>query len=241
MAPKLPARLTRGAFHGFPRIDQLHERGRDGHQSENAQMNCIPASIAAGMEYLTGKPYSGDAVKEAVYGRSYEGPTQIYRYLDWVKSQGVRMRPVLSHDPEILVAELRKLLEQGTPAVISIPGNLNHLPADPMHPSAVTHVVIAAGFDENGNIRVMNPWGGVWLDGNDAFWASRICYGELWAMEPVRGEAPPAQVAGAQHGPRNVAQPSEPGRGRTPLRILRKAAPLAPRPVFTTVLAPEQP
>lgn len=181
--PGQPLSLIQRGFDRFPRINQLREVTHDGHKSENAEMNCIPASIAAGLEYLTGKSYSGDGVKEAVYGRTYTGPTQIYRYLGWVKEQGVEMRPVLSHNPEVLVAELRKLLESGTPAVISIPGDVNRPPSDLLHPSSVTHVVIAAGFDENGNIRVMNPWGGVWLEGNDAFWASRICYGELWAME----------------------------------------------------------
>jgi hypothetical protein len=145
---------------------------------------------------------------------------------------------LLSPDPEVLVAELRQLLEEGTPAVISIPGDPDRPPTDTLHPSSVTHVVIAAGFDENGDIRVMNPWGGVWLDGNDAYWASRICYGEVWAMERIDGERPPAQVAGAQNRPRNVAQPGPQEQGRNPVRLLRKSAPVPPRAIFTNASAP---
>ncbi|MBS2031909.1 MAG: C39 family peptidase [Deltaproteobacteria bacterium] len=176
--PKVP----HGGIPKFPRIDQLSERTADGHKSENAGMNCIPASLAAGLEYLTGKPYTADQVKEAVYGREYVGPTQIYRYLAFVKSQGVEMKPVLSRDSKVLVGQLHKLLEEGTPAVISIPGEVGSVPADPLHPTGLTHVVIAAGVDADGNIEVMNPWGGRWVAGDDAYWASRICYGELWPM-----------------------------------------------------------
>lgn len=240
--------VTRGVLHGFPMVNQLHEVTTDGHVSENAEMNCIPASIAAGMEYLTGRHYTGDEVKEAVYGHAYTGPTQIYRYLAYVKEQGVEMRPVLSHNPEVLVAELRKLLASGTPAVISIPGDVNRPPSDLLHPSSVTHVVIAAGFDESGNIRVMNPWGGVWLAGSDAFWASRICYGELWAMDKLDGVVPQekplistvardldqgldhdaAQAAGQ---PRSEPQPAQ---GRAPMRVFKAIA----APIEAAVAAP---
>ena len=67
-APVKPVPPLKARFASFPRIDQLHERLPDGHASENAGMNCIPTSIAAGLEFLTGKSFSGDAVKEALHG-----------------------------------------------------------------------------------------------------------------------------------------------------------------------------
>ena len=179
-------------------MDQLHERGPDGRFSRNAQMNCVPASIAAGLEYLTGRRYTAEGVKDAVYGQGYAGPTQIYRYLGWVRAQGVVMRPILSHDPEVLVRQLRALLASGTPVVLSVPADLERPRGDAVRPGGITHVVVAAGFDPAGRIRVMNPWGGVWLDGSDGYWASRICYGELWAMEPLpHGRHIPAVLARA--------------------------------------------
>ena len=183
--PHAPARSRGSArpFAHFPEIDQLRERAPDGGLSLNAQMNCVPASIAAALEFLTGRSYSGEAIKAAVYGAAYIGPTQIYRYLAWVRTQGVHMRPVLSHDPQVLVRSLRALLARGVPVVLSVPGDPSRAPLEALHPRGVTHVVVAAGFDASGNIRAMNPWGGTWLTGSDAFWAARICYGELWAME----------------------------------------------------------
>lgn len=187
-SPAAPSPADR--FASFPRLNQLAATTRAGHADPNAQMNCIPTAVAAGLQFLTGRGYDGDMVKDAIYGPAYVGPTQIIKYLGYTRDEGVALEAFTSRNSEVLVAELRRLLSLGEPVVLTLPGNLDQPPADLLHPRQLTHVVIAAGFDEAGNIRVMNPWGGVFVSGNDAYWASRICYGELWGMRKLDDAAP---------------------------------------------------
>lgn len=239
-APVAPEPADR--FAGFPRENQLAASPSSGHVDVNAQMNCIPTAMAAGLSFLTGKGLDGEQVKRAIYGADYVGPTQIIKYLGFARDQGVALEVFTSRNSEVLVAELRRLLSLGRPVVLTLPGNLDQPPADLLHPKQLTHVVVAAGFDAAGNIRVMNPWGGVWVSGNDAFWASRICYGELWGMRKLDGEAPrvaastpqrtgplEVQPASAQSAGSRRAEPRGPRwsralRGRPARRILRALA-----------------
>jgi hypothetical protein len=197
-------------FSGFPRLNQLAASTRSGHADPNAQMNCIPTAMAAGLQFLTGRAFDGDMIKDAIYGADYVGPTQIIKYRAFTRDQGVALDVFTSRNSEVLVTELRRLLSQGEPVVLTLPGNLDQPPADLLHPKQLTHVVVAAGFDQAGNIRVMNPWGGVWVAGNDAYWASRICYGELWGMRKV-DRAAPAVATQRRSAPSLDVQPARAG------------------------------
>ncbi|MGZ3676050.1 MAG: C39 family peptidase [Ktedonobacterales bacterium] len=170
----------------FPLIDQRHESTVDGYPDENANWNCVPASLAAGLTYLTGKQFDGDQLKDAVYGQGYRGAQAARTYVAYCARQGVTLAPFDSGDAAALVARIHTELQRGHPVVLTMPSQWGIPPADPLHPSGSTHVGIACGYGP-GMLRVMNPWGGFWHDGTDAYWRARLCYGEIWILSKTQG------------------------------------------------------
>lgn len=166
---------------GFPLLSQLHEPTTDGYPDENARWNCVPASLAAGLMYLTGKQFDGDALKDATYGQNYQGAQAARAYTGYCARQGVALAPFDSADRGALVSRIHADLLRGHPVVLTMPSQWGIPPADPLHPSGSTHVGIACGYGPSA-IRVMNSWGGFWHDGTDDYWRARLCYGEIWIL-----------------------------------------------------------
>jgi hypothetical protein len=99
-----------------------------------------------------------------------------------------------------LVSKLKDLVRRGVPCLVSMPAAWNTPESNPRHPVGVTHVGVAATLTPDGALRVMNPWGGFWQDGDDAYWAARLCYGVIWALEPgseMALQARPAEIKAA--------------------------------------------
>src|SRR5260221_4906186 len=96
----------------FPLISQL-----DG--DPNGPFDCVPTSLAAGLEYLTGRKYTGGEVKDAVSGRAYanEG-TAAVDYVEYCAKQGVRLFPV-NGSPAYLVGQAHAYLAKNMPVVFS--------------------------------------------------------------------------------------------------------------------------
>ncbi|MGZ3640315.1 MAG: C39 family peptidase, partial [Ktedonobacterales bacterium] len=170
----------------FPLIDQRHESTVDGYPDENANWNCVPASLAAGLTYLTGKQFDGDQLKDAVYGQGYRGAQAARTYVAYCARQGLALAPYDTGDSAALVARIHTELQRGHPVVLTMPSQWGIPPADPLHPSGSTHVGIACGYGP-GMLRVMNPWGGFWHDGTDVYWRARLCYGEIWILSKTQG------------------------------------------------------
>lgn len=171
---------------GFPLVSQLHEPTSDGYPDENARWNCVPAALAAGLTYLTGKQPDGDELKDATYGQGYQGAQAARAYITYCAARGVTLAPFDSGDQGALVARIHDELLKGHPVVLTMPSQWGIPPADPLHPSGSTHVGIACGYGP-GMLRIMNPWGGFWHDGSDGYWRARLCYGEIWILSKIQG------------------------------------------------------
>lgn len=172
-----------GNLPNFPLRDQLTERPSDGQSSENARNNCVPTSIAAGLSFLTGKAFNGDQLKDAVYGQGYTGVMSASKFVDYCAKQGVKLYAV-SASQQGLVTAIHNHVRSGHPVLVTMPSNWGTAPTNPVAPGISTHVGIACG-ESVGSLRVMNPWGGFWQDGSDAWWQARLCYGQVWPMEKI--------------------------------------------------------
>lgn len=178
----------------FPLVNQLQSPTLDHAPDENARENCVPSSICAALDYLTGKTYEPDAIKDAVYGQGYTGGQSAAHYIAYAARQGVTLRSVRGSQSQ-LVTTIRSELQAGHPVLVTMPSQWGTAPADPVHPSGWTHVGVMCGYGP-GVLRCMNPWGGFWQDQSESWWAARLCYGEVWPLsggamssdyEPVSG------------------------------------------------------
>jgi hypothetical protein len=150
---------------GFPMLSQ-----RD--SDVNALYNCVAASIAAALEYLTGKTFRAGEVKDAVYGSTYVGGTAGWKYVAYCAQQGVKLEPINGNGDQ-LVAALHAEIAAGHACLIT--------ETDP-YASGWTHVCAAYKCD-GGSVTVMDPWidEPVWK--SDATWATQLADNQIWRLE----------------------------------------------------------
>lgn len=165
---------------GVTLIDQLHEATSDGQVDEDANDNCVAASIAEGLHILTGKVFNGDEVKDTVYGQGYVGVQSARAYTSYCDTQGITLAYRTGNQAQ-LVACIHAEVSAGHPVLVTMPSMWATAPTDPVHPSGSTHVGIAVGVGA-GVLRVMNPWHGFFQDQTDAWWQARLCYGQVWML-----------------------------------------------------------
>lgn len=168
---------------GTTTIDQLNETTSDGLADENANDNCVAASLAEALHILTGKNFNGDELKDAVYGQGYVGVQSAASYVPYCRSQGVDLIVNKGSQTE-LVNCLHTEVSAGHPVLVTMPSQWATAPANPVYPSGSTHVGVAVGVGP-GMIRVMNPWHGFFQDQDDAWWQARLCYGQVWSLQKV--------------------------------------------------------
>lgn len=152
-------------LNNFPMISQ-----RDG--DLNQDFDCVPASIAACLQFLTGRSFSAREVKDAVYGPSYTGGTAASQFVDYCEQQGVKLSPV-NGSGMILVMALHNAIQHGKPALITEP--------DP-YLSGWTHVC-AAYSEADGGITVMDPWIVAPVTKSDSEWATLLQDNQIWTLE----------------------------------------------------------
>lgn len=161
-------------------INQLHEPTVDGGPDEAAQENCVPASLAWILEDLVGGTFDGDEVRDAVYPEGYTGGTNIPAYAPYAAQHGVSLTPVYG-DGAAMVAALHTAVSGPDDALVTIPSDWNAAPpSDPAHYPGYTHVCAVAYVLDSDHLRLMNPWGGVWMDVSNEWLAPRLCYGVVW-------------------------------------------------------------
>jgi N-acetyl-anhydromuramyl-L-alanine amidase AmpD len=160
---------------GFPMVSQL-----DG--DTNAQFDCVPASIAAALEYLTKRPYTSAQVKDVVYGKAYRGNTDPARYVDYCTQQGVLLWPVAGADNEALIQTTKQQLAQGHPVLLT--------EVDPYMPagSGETHVVVAYACDAD-SITAMDPYIDAPVTRTDQQWLNDLRSNQVWIMENIQEDA----------------------------------------------------
>ena len=174
---------------GARTLDQLTEPTLDGQPDNNTRDNCVPASIAEGLNILrdpsSNTPtFVGDELKDAVYGAGYTGFQAAADYVTYCGDHGVWLAVERSSQMG-LIALIHEQVSAGHPVVVTMPSQWGTAPIDPVHPSGYTHVGLAVGVGPDA-IRVMNPWHGFMQDATDDWWAARLCEGEVWIMQPAQ-------------------------------------------------------
>lgn len=156
----------------FPIISQLV----DG--DVNDQFNCVPTSIAAGLEYLTGNKFTGGQVKDAVYGTPYQGVTEIGAFAEYCTQQGVHLSEVWGIGT-VLTNAIIGNIKNGLPVLGTEPD-----PYEPKGTTGWTHAIIFYGFDENkGTLTAMDPYIAAPVTKSVTEWASILQSSEVWSME----------------------------------------------------------
>ena len=142
---------------------------------KNADFDCVPASIAACLIYLTGKHYTASEVKDAVYGVPYTGGTAAIKYVEYCAAQDVKLYPMDGNGAQ-LVAALRSMISNGLPCLITEP--------DPYMPagSGYTHVCAAYSCD-GASITVMDPWIDSPVKKSDGAWVAQLQDNQVWVLE----------------------------------------------------------
>ena len=167
---------------GFPTLNQNHEPANP-YPDINSGMDCVPTSVAAALTWFTKQQYFGDQIIDAVYGSNYTGGTAASNYVDYCAARGVKLYSV-GAKPDTLVWYIHQLIHAEQPILVTVPGQWNNPDISGANPGPVTHVMVVTG-DGPGLIEVMNPWNGDFEVYSDAWFALKLCYGQIWPMEGV--------------------------------------------------------
>ena len=196
-----------------PLKNQRAEATSDHAPPENANNDCVVTSLAAGLEFLLGRPFNGDQIKDAnprykhgYYGQGYQGLMDPANFVEQAAALGVHMH-LIPGDTTQLVATLHREIANGHPALVTVPFPVGTqgIPKSPGSPELtapphhVTHVCCACGEGPD-LIRAMDPWVGRWQDQDDAWWRERLCYGKVWVLEKVGAGVPAAPQPDASGG-----------------------------------------
>src|SRR5712692_6111656 len=152
----------------YPMVGQI-----DG--SINEQMDCVAASVASALQYLTKRRYTSVETNNAVYGTSYVGVTDPAKYVNYAKQQGVSMSAIAGNNNE-LIQSTQKYIKQGKPVLLTI--------ADPYAPASLglTHVVACYGSTDTALV-VMDPYIDTSTTKSIQEWSSILRYGVVWVLE----------------------------------------------------------
>lgn len=165
-------------LHNYPFVNQLDSKTLDGRPDENRGLNCVPSSIASGLEYLTRRPFVPDQLKDYAYGQGYAGGTAAVDYVTFCAKQGVQLSPV-NGNPAYLVSEIHRHIQEGHPVIGTIPAP-SYPPANRFNPG-MSHV-IAFYSERPGVLTAMNPWRAFSQPETDQWWQDRLCFGQIWYM-----------------------------------------------------------
>jgi len=153
----------------FPMISQLDS-------DANAQYDCVAASIAAALQFLTGKTFTGAQVKDTVYGSGYIGNTDPDKYANYCAQHGVQLSPINGTDNTALIAATKLQLAAKHPVLLT--------EVDPYLPvsSGETHVVVAYACNAD-SITVMDPFIDAPVTKTDQQWQNDLRSNQIWIME----------------------------------------------------------
>lgn len=163
-----------------PVKDQRSEKTTDGRPPEDGNMDCVPTSLAAMCQALTGRFTSGDDLHDRVYGQGYVGLQDPARFASLLDTLGVTMMRV-GGDPAALVARAAEEIAAGHPVLLSIPSDWGD---EPPH-SQYAHMVAGCDVPNANTLTAMNPWGGFYQTQSRAWWAERLAhcsYSGIWVL-----------------------------------------------------------
>ncbi len=159
---------TVATLENFPMISQLDN-------DINAQFDCVPTSLAAALQYLTGIKFSGSEIKDAVYGVGYQGVTAPDAYIGYCATHGVLLSPYNGTNVA-LVAAAKEQIAQGHPVLLT--------EIDPYMPTSTgaTHVVAAYACNAD-SVTVMDPYIDQGVTKTDQEWEANLQSGQIWIVE----------------------------------------------------------
>src|SRR5579885_1030791 len=167
----------------FPMVSQLTQVTSDGKPSENAQFDCVPASIAAGILWYEGKSQwdasiNPDLLKDQAYGENWKNEgTAAARYVPVVAKMGYKLSPI-NDIPGALVTETHKQLQAGHPVIFTEP--------DPYVSASLgwTHVCVFFG-EETGYLTALDPYIAKAIRRTDHEWRELLQYKQIWILEKL--------------------------------------------------------
>lgn len=164
----------------FPMVSQLTTVTGDGRPSENAQFDCVAASIDAACRYLLNQPensvFNPDDFKDKAYGEAYANKGTAARdYVDFCKSIGIHLYPVQGN-PGQLVTLVHQHLTEEKPVIFTEP--------DPYVSSSLgwSHVCVFYQ-DGPGFITAMDPYIARPVHRTDQEWLNLLLNNEIWIAE----------------------------------------------------------
>jgi hypothetical protein len=173
---------------GFPMVSQLTQVTSDGRPSENAQFDCVPAAIGAGLLWFEGKTawdteINPDLLKDAVYGEAWKQQgTAASAYVSFCQSRGVRLYAV-NVTPAQLVVEAHKHIQQGHPVMFTEP--------DRYVSSSLgwSHVGVFYS-EEAGFLTAMDPYIARPVRRTDSEWTQLLLFNQIWILERSGEDVP---------------------------------------------------
>jgi hypothetical protein len=167
------------ALQGFPMVNQLTTVTGDGQPSENAQFDCVAASIDAACRYLLNQPetsvFNPDHFKDVAAGQSYTGGTSASEYIAFCKSLGVQLWKFAGM-PAILVNEAHKQLDAGHPVIFTEP--------DPYVSASLGWTHVCVFFAEGpGYLVALDPYIARPIRRTDQEWSNILLNNEIWVAE----------------------------------------------------------
>ena len=171
-------------------VSQLTQVTSDGRPSENAQFDCVPASIGAALLWYAGKSQwdseiNPDRLKDAAYGEALHNEgTAASAYIPFCKSLGYDLW-FFKGIPGVLVNEAHKQIQAGCPVIFTEP--------DPYVSASLgwSHVCVFYS-EEPGYLVAMDPYIARPVRRTDQEWTQLLLDNEIWILE--KGEAMPAPL-----------------------------------------------
>ncbi|HET9980019.1 MAG TPA: hypothetical protein VFQ32_06235 [Ktedonobacterales bacterium] len=171
------------AIPGVPLLNQLKEES-------NPTYDCVFESNAAMATAYLHKPFTGTQIKAMDtddYGPGYTGGASEAKLVDTMARLGIRVTRIAEPTQEQLLDALHwQISHYHRACIITMPSQWNSAVTsagknwNPRTYRGPTHVGLACGTGPDGAIRVMNPWGGFWHDGDGEYWKARLLEGGIW-------------------------------------------------------------
>lgn len=165
----------------FPMKNQRTSPLADGSRDPNDDFDCVPESIAAGLQYLTGLYFEGGILKEIAYGAAYQGGTDAAYFVQICAQHGVQLYPVSGTLPE-LTDRIHTEIKAGHPCLVT--------EIDPYVDTSLpqwagaTHVLIMYGEGPN-YLMAMDPFIATSLSKSDQTWQGVMAVGQIWIMQNI--------------------------------------------------------
>lgn len=156
---------------GVPIVSQLADT-----QEKNRLYDCVPASIASCLQYLTKKIYDGAAIKDTIYGVDYVGVTDPTEYIPYCKAQQILLKSIVGESAKELLASALAEIRNGHPVLLT--------EVDPYGPG--THMVVGCAVDEPpGTLTIMDPFIAQYITKPDTYWLTVLRTDSIFSLEKL--------------------------------------------------------